>query len=141
MMIRHFSLIVLVFILASSVMAEDSRRDGNWWLDQSRLMKVAYMVGFFDGMDLGHKFSYWKYVNSDLLVGEKALNSYNEYTDKYFKNVSNLQLVDGLDTFFKDYRNRRIMVYDAVWLVVNGIAGTPQAELDKMIESWRQIAR
>jgi hypothetical protein len=40
--------------------------------------------------------------------------------------------------FYKDYRNRKIRIYDAVWLVLNSIAGKPQDELDKMIESFRK---
>jgi hypothetical protein len=48
--------------------------------------------------------------------------------------------VDGLNSFYKDYRNRRIKVPDAVWLVANSIAGKPQNEMDKMIENWRQSA-
>lgn len=40
----------------------------------------------------------------------------------------------------KDYRNRSIIVHDAVWIVVNSIAGMPQDKLDKMIESWRKNA-
>jgi hypothetical protein len=63
---------------------------------------------------------------------------YREYDKKFFANVSNGQIVDGLDQFFSDYRNRRIRVHNAVWLVTNGIAGTPEAELQQMIESWRK---
>jgi hypothetical protein len=54
--------------------------------------------------------------------------------------VTGGQLVDGLDSFYGDFRNRRILVYSAVWLVLNEIAGTPQDELDKMIQSWRKNA-
>lgn len=48
--------------------------------------------------------------------------------------------MDGLDSFYKDYRNRTIKVHDAVWLVVNEIAGTPQQTMGKLIESYRQNA-
>ena len=54
--------------------------------------------------------------------------------------MRNDQLVDGLDSFYKDYRNRTIKVHDAVWLVVNEIAGTPQQTMGKLIESYRQNA-
>jgi len=119
------------------------RRDGNWWIGQSSLAKLNYMVGFFDGMELGSKFSYWDLpVQKDKREADtcqdKTVRSYHQNQKKFFSNVTNDQIVDGLDTFYTDYRNRRIMVDAAVWLVVNGIAGTPQKELDKMIESWRR---
>src|SRR5206468_3502197 len=40
--------------------AEKDRRDGNWWRSQDLSARYSYMVGFFDGMNLGHNFSYWK---------------------------------------------------------------------------------
>src|SRR5690348_13566261 len=121
-----------------------SRRDGNWWIDQSRPTKLTYMLGFFDGMDLGGDFSYWDLGDkngggNDPCIS-KAANSYYANRKKYLAHITNDQLSDGLDEFYKDYRNRRILVHGAVWLVVNGIAGTPQKELDKMIESWRRNA-
>lgn len=63
---------------------------------------------------------------------------YREDDKKFFANVSNGQIVNGLDQFFSDYRDRRIRVHNAVWLVTNGIADTPEAELQQMIESWRK---
>ena len=54
--------------------------------------------------------------------------------------MTNVQIVDGLDTFYKDHQNRSIRLKAAVWLVVNTIAGTPQDELDKMIEYLRKKA-
>jgi len=41
----------------------------------------------------------------------------------------------GLD---KDLRNLRILIPDAVWLVVNSIAGMPEEDFEKMVEDWRQ---
>jgi len=138
------SLIITFFMFGSfnTLIAEDNRRDGNWWRDQDRLTRSVYIIGFFDGMDLGKNFSYWKFANKKEMnscIG-KVAESYNEYSAKYFKNVTNTQLVDGLDSFYADFRNRNIQVADAVWLVVNSIAGTPQEKLDSMIENWRRNA-
>jgi hypothetical protein len=131
-----------VFGLFNTLIAEDNRRDGNWWRDQDRLTRSVYIIGFFDGMDLGKNFSYWKFANKKEMNScmGKVAESYNEYSAKYFKNVTNMQLVDGLDSFYADFRNRSIQVADTVWLVVNSIAGTPQEKLDLMIENWRRNA-
>ncbi|MGH9822017.1 MAG: hypothetical protein ACREDR_01990 [Blastocatellia bacterium] len=50
------------------------------------------------------------------------------------------QVREGLDRFYKDYRNRRILVQNAIWLVLNSIAGKPQADWDKMVENYRKNA-
>jgi hypothetical protein len=122
--------------------ASDDRRDGTWWRELTRVQKTNYMVGFFDGMKLGNSFSYWGILDkdkNDAAIG-KVTGSYDDYDQKYFGHVTNLQLVDGLDTFYSDYRNRVIQVPGAVWLVVNEISGKSDAEMEKMIESWRQGA-
>jgi hypothetical protein len=51
------------------------------------------------------------------------------------------QVSDGLDAFYKDYRNRSIRVVDAMWVVANSIAGTPQKEIDAMTENFRKYAQ
>jgi hypothetical protein len=127
----------LFFALSFSAYAQSPRRDGNWWREQSYSDKITYMVGFFDGMDLGREFSFWKSVD-DKVCAPKIMESYDSYNDKYMKGVTNGQLVDGLDDFYKDYRNRRIKVHNAVWLVSNAIAGTSQADLDKRVENFRR---
>ncbi len=116
------------------------RRDGNWWRDLSKIEKFTYVTGLFDGMDLGNEFSYWGIMEKDKQdsAASKAIASYGDHMDKYLKNVTNSQVADGLDAFFSDYRNRRIKTSDAVWLVLNEISGTSDAEMQKMIESWRK---
>lgn len=138
---RQMLIAVLLLVPAFST-AQDTRRDGNWWNQESNEHKVYFMAGFFDGMDLGNNFSYWgmSEKGKDGGCDDQAVRSYNDQSRKFFPNVTNVQLVEGLDTFYKDYRNRSIRIKNAVWLVVNGIAGTPQDKLDKMIENYRKNA-
>lgn len=137
------TLIVFSIILLNAGASHEqteNRRDGNWWLAQSELGKSYYVTGFFDGMTLGNQFSYWGISDKDDPARAKAVASYSEFGDKYLKHVTSGQMVDGLDKLYSDYKNRRIMVWGAVWLVANGIAGKSEAELQGMIESWRKNA-
>jgi hypothetical protein len=138
----HIAVLTTAMLIFSSlVWSADNRRDGNWWLRQEKYVKTIYAIGFSDGMDLGNRFSYWKYLNGTKAqqgCAVQAVDSYREYSQKYFGNVTAGQLSDGLDSFYADYKNRRILVSNAVWLVANGIVGTPEEKLNKMIESWRQ---
>jgi hypothetical protein len=123
--------------------AQDGRRDGNWWLSTDKTIRLGYVVGFLDGIHLGERFSYWKLTSDaeNTPCVKKMLLASSEYEDKYLSNVKIRQLNDGLNDFFSDYKNRRIKVDDAMWLVLNGIAGTPREELDKMIENFRRNAK
>ena len=141
---RHIVLaLFLVTTLRVYAQTDLSRRDGNWWMGQSEVFKNTYIGGFFDGMDLGYKFSYWNFDGDSKQSScvSEVTKSFTTLNNQYLKNVTSRQLADGLNVFFSDYRNRRIYVSDAVWLVTNSIAGTPQKDLDKMIESWRKNAR
>ena len=102
----------------------------------------VYMTGFFDGMQLGGRFSYWDLVKTKEKDGcsDAAMQSFKTYSEKYAQNATNDQIADGLTVFYSDYRNRSILISDAVWLVLNTIAGTPQEKLDKMIENFRKNA-
>jgi hypothetical protein len=132
-----------LFILAVfvSTLLADERRDGNWWRRQDALGKLDYVTGFFDGMQLGHRFSYWKNLGAfDKTCATKAVESYGALSDAYVKHLTVGQVSDGLNQFYSDYRNRTILIHDAVWLVLNGIAGTPEQEMKEMIESYRRAA-
>lgn len=138
--IKTLLLICIVVILPALSAAEGSRRDGNWWSQKSELIRLGYIAGFVDGMDLGRNFTYWDFIADKDYVG-KVLKSYDNYSSKYFNNLTVGQLAEGLDSFYADFRNLNIPIADAVWVVVNGIAGTPQAKLDTMIENFRRNAR
>jgi hypothetical protein len=120
--------------------APDDRRDGNWWRQQPGIVRLSYVTGFFDGLELCHRFSYWKFVgNPDKDKSAiDAHESYSEHVNKYLINVTNIQVVDGLNEFYNDFKNRKIMVYDAIWLILNAISGKPEKEMKKMIENWRK---
>jgi len=144
---RILSVVLFCLVLNltySTALGEESRRDGNWWIYQAKGFKLVYILGFFDGMHLGHKFSYWEFWEDKKKdkAKEKCLydvaKSFSSNYKKYFGNVTNDQIVDGLDTFYSDYRNRSIRVHGAIWLVVNEISGTPKEEMDTLIEGWRK---
>jgi hypothetical protein len=147
--VKHFFSVVVigaVLVLPASEtgtgQSPQHRRDGNWWNRQSENMKADYLVGFLDGTDLGYNFSHWgfsKQQEKAPCLGDVFI-SYEKYSHHYLNHVNVGQIFDGLKSFYADDRHRRILVFDAVWLVLNGIAGTPKNELNKMIENVRKNA-
>ena len=140
----HWIITIVALALCLNAQADENRRDGNWWRAETEATRTVYVVGFFDGLELGHNFSFWATKTADgkmdMEAASKALTSFLEYKDKYLKNVKSGQLADGLTSFYEDFRNRSITISDAVWIVLNSIAGKPQTELDKMIENFRKSA-
>jgi hypothetical protein len=143
----RFTLFSVALMMAASVARnEDTRnRDGNWWRNQTRVARLSYMTGFFDGVQLGNNFSYFAYAKEyeasdpDALVAmQKTTESFDKYSTEYLNNVTNEQVADGLDKFYSDYRNRSIALKNGVWIVLNAIAGKPESEIEHISENFRK---
>jgi len=133
------AVIVAVPIRAS---ADDLIQNGNFWLTQTAASHIDYILGFTEGMQLGRNFAAWKWNPSSKDGATKmaaASNSFDTESQKYLTDVTVGQIVDGLNQFYSDFRNRNIMVHDAVWLVLQEIAGTPDSQLN--LEVWRKTSR
>jgi hypothetical protein len=122
---------------------EYDRRDGNWWNQLDATSKPIYVAGLLDGMKLGNDFSVWGVgqSNADCKDAAKLVQSgYADYRAKYLTNVTNIRIVDGLDAFYSDAKNRGILANGATWLVLNQVAGKPPAEMQALVEKWRSGA-
>lgn len=133
---------VVCLLAALPALGQGTRRDGNWWRDQGETSRLAYITGFFDGTKLGNYFSYWGMKDKDENANVLGpIKSFSDYGAKYLAHVSNTQLSDGLTVFYQDYRNRKIELTEGIWLVLNTIAGTPEQEIQTMIEAYRKNAK
>lgn len=56
-----------------------------------------------------------------------------------FDGIKMGQFVNGLDSFYGDYRNQQIEFGSALGYVRDGIKGKPQEELQKEIEQMRKL--
>lgn len=122
---------------------EFDRRDGNWWRGINRVNKTYYLSGVVDGIELGNKLSLVGIDKNDKAyqeVSEQVTTTFSNQRAKYLANVTLIQVADRLDAFYGDSTNRRILAHDATWLVLNQIAGTPQAEMQALIENYRKSA-
>lgn len=140
---RIKAILVIIFITYSSLSySNDEPRNGNYWREMDYSSRLDYVVGFFDGIHLGYEFSYWG-LNSENGpdCNVEVYNSFSRYCGFFLKNVTNDQIVDGLNEFYQDYRNRSIRVPDAIWIVLNMIAGVDNSALEEMIKNFRRNAK
>ena len=139
---RRLLLFVMLCASCLPALAQNSRRDGNWWRQRSEGERAGYMLGFFDGITLGYHFSFWgledKSGKLDVAMSNKVGDSYDLMIGRYTKGVDNLQISDGLTKFYEDYRNRTILISDGVWLVLNAISGKSEPEMETLTENYRK---
>jgi hypothetical protein len=128
-----------LFICSVGSFAEESRRDGNWWNRQSAGFRVLYILGFMDGMDLGNRFS----IPAERLGQDGAdpaggtSRTYRERTQRYLGGVTVGQISDGLDAFYRDYRNRSIGLSDGFEIVLRLARGE---DVKALIQARRSAA-
>jgi hypothetical protein len=119
-------------------------RDGNWWLQRDTQEKLFYAIGTMDGFWLSGIMTVWAPANRSSLgtapSGSQTWQAMLSMHNKYFGTVTNTQLVNGIDDFYSDFKNRRIDTPNAIWVVLNQIAGTTPAALQAMVENLRRNA-
>lgn len=134
-----------VFLTAPQTRNQDfDRRDGNWWRGINRVNKTYYLAGVIDGIDLGNKLSFAGIDKNDKAYKEvsgQVTTTFSNQRAKYLANVTLIQLADRLDVFYGDSTNRRILAHDATWLALKQIAGTPEEEMQTLVESYRKSAQ
>ena len=141
---QKFAITAALLVLSASVRTEEVRRDGNWWNGLNPTTKLAYVTGFFDGLSPGKDFAMPLIDGRNTQVSRQTtLNEitlvtkrFNARMAKYFSPVTNDQLVDGLDEFYKDFKNRSILLGSAVNVVVRQIAGE---DVTSLILAYRQF--
>jgi hypothetical protein len=87
-------MLIALLVCSLNLHASDSsrNRDGNWWRTLTVSEKATYMLGFFDGMPLGNRFSYWNFVHTkekDACAAD-AVESFSAFKAEYVQNVDDL---------------------------------------------------
>lgn len=130
-------IVIVLLAIPSLTPAESERRDGNFWNQMKSGEKYHTIVGFIEG---------WKFGGIRSLRGleietpchKRVFDTYSEIP-KLISNLTYQQIIDGLDSFYSDYRNRRISIGSAFWMVIEGVSGASQADIDRKTEELRRI--
>jgi hypothetical protein len=124
---RMLAVAAAILLCATNVQAQEQRRDGNYWNRLNEPSQIAYVTGVFDGLSMGNQYSMdlssIPTPKATLQANEAIGKRFDKTVSRYYAKVSNDQLSDGLTEFFKDFRNRSILISDAIDIVVRQIAG------------------
>jgi hypothetical protein len=145
---RRFLAVTATLILCSCALsAADKPLDGIWWSQMSPAFKLGWVSGYAKAMDLAGSLQiatcaaelpmYQKqFPNLDAKDIMQRMCLSNTTFD--YDGITMGQFVEGMDTFFKDYRNRQLEVAWAIQYVRDEIKGKPAQELEAEIVTWRR---
>lgn len=141
----YMAALLLLFLIHCNCRADESRRDGYWWSAQSEVNQVGYITGFFDGLILEQRIFDATLYNATPPKASQQLVDFatnvefeaNTQMDRLFTRVTVPQIRDGLKKFYSDPRNRRVLLFNATFVVVNAIAGSPREHVEGLAETYR----
>ena len=139
--------ITLVFLMimgtVAYVGADEIRFDGNFWKNSDQTTKEFFVSGVLEGVFTGQD----RVMASTMEGVEKgtigmkcfaAISSLKSSLEADMEKIKVGQLVDGIDEFYSDFKNRSIKVKWAYLVVMQQIKGTSEEDTKKFIESVRQ---
>jgi len=135
--------VLVIFVSTAYAHATGVRFDGNFWKKCNKTTKEFFARGVLGGMTLGH----------DRVLGSMMFEvGKPNFNEKCLEKVSNLhkslevelkkigaeQIVDGIDEFYSDFRNRSIVIKWAFLVVMQQIDGKPEKDINEYIEYLRK---
>ena len=134
---------VLSFAVSQCVFAVE-QHDGAWWAITSPPQQLGYLLGLSDAeaeaqasCDLFWRVQIRLAPNktcSDFVAKRQIVSESRTPKVGTFG-----QVMQGLSEFYMDYKNQMILVMHAMIIVEHKIRGTPDAEVQKVIEVWRKL--
>lgn len=123
--------------------------NGYWWAGMNPSFKLGWVSGYAKAMDLAGSLQmetcaanlpmYQKeYPSTDPKVLLQRLCLSDTQFD--YDGIAMGQFVDGIDAFYRDFRNKQLEIGWAIEYVRDEIKGKPAAELDAEAGLWRRCA-
>ncbi len=129
--------------------ADKPSLDGFWWAQMSPDYKLGWVSGYAQAMDSAFSLQMGACL-AQLPMYKKEFPSLDEKervqrmclsnTALNYDGIAMGQFVEGMDTFFKDYRNKQLEVVWAIEYVRDSIKGKPAQELDSEVTLWRRCS-
>ncbi|MGB8012606.1 MAG: hypothetical protein WCF68_13400 [Terriglobales bacterium] len=93
--------------------------EGDFWKPKNQDVKLSYVFGFVDGRNHG--------------INEAAEAIGTKIDDPRLSKLASgetvAQIVDGVDEFYKDWRNRKVLLRDAMQYVLDEANGKDDSKL------------
>jgi len=136
--------ILFVGLITKPCFSEEIKEiDGYMWESWDDSTKLGWALGFSEGVNQAEMESSGPLETLGIIVKEtfkKGAPAIKEWVDKTadlprkrldLSGITFGQIVEGLDKFYKDYRNMTVLVRKAIWIVKLEMRGAPQEFIDE----------
>lgn len=143
-----FFFFVVTFLLSVPFLlaADRPEQDGYWWASMTPAFKLGWVSGYAQAMDMAGIYAMGRCAAELPMYSEKypAVDSKQLWqtlcsTDEFdYDGITMGQFVEGIDAFYKDYRNKQLSVTQAIEYARDEIKGKPAKDLETKLTQWRQ---
>jgi hypothetical protein len=147
----RFALLIVLALAVGAAGQQRQTHDGYWWNGSNDSFRVGVVTGYLLAMNTVADVFTVKCVHDknggkdpDGATLEQALTACEETPSvKPFHEFSGFragQWSDGVDEFYKDFRNRGLNIELALKYVKDQLHGRPVKELEDEVTEWRREA-
>ena len=138
--------LLLLLLVAPAFAYAQSRNDGNWWSGLDKTAKTYYLVGFMNGRSNAFAMAPAYICMNQRHIGkalEECISAGVEFISKeQILPISGKpygQFIEGINTFYRDYRNKSICFNPAIHVVISSMNGMKNDDADNWIQKLRAI--
>jgi hypothetical protein len=135
---KHKILTLVALTVFSAITPSFAEDNGYWWREQKAPIKAAYVSGMIKGLRFGAEQmqTMAETMNpKDTFMLETASVVAKQYRHEFTAK----QLVDGMNRFYSDEKNRNIKTYCALHIVDMQLSGASKLELESVTRNIREI--
>ena len=143
----HMGVALMVLVLAGTAHGQEKERNGYWWTNHSQDFKLGFVMGFAVAMTDNADVAWLRCIEAKPGGAEKAsveeLKACMKTPERVMLSYGGLrpdQLVDGVDEFYKDFRNKNILIEVTMRYVKDELRGMTDKELQDELADFRKTA-
>ena len=139
-MLKRALVAVMLFVAPLWARNEFGVQDGSDWHKWSFDFKVGWIEGYVSGMsDAQMGVAVLCAFQLKLPSDSSELKACTERTQSFnYEMIKYGQYLDGMDAFYKDFRNLDYPINSAIRIVRDQVRGRPADDIEKELVAWRQ---
>jgi hypothetical protein len=141
--------LMLVLTLAGTAPGQEKDRNGYWWVNQTQEFRSGFVLGYAMAMGVNSDAAWMKCVEAKRGGADVKKASVEEWqacmetpevVRLSYSGIRPSQLVEGVDEFYKDFRNKNIVVELAMRYVKDELRRMTDKELQDELSDFRKTA-
>jgi hypothetical protein len=149
----HIFFVPLLFATTATVAAHGQQQrthDGFWWTDSTEQFRTGFVTGYVMAMVTVSDANTFKCLAErnggkvpEKFPGMEAFDACAESARVEAFDLGGFrvgQWSDGIDAFYRDFRNRGLEIHLAIRYVRGQLRGQPAKELEDEVTEWRRTA-